>query len=261
MPKPNTAVLVLPMFEETVRYASEGVESAVSDVRGWDFVSLVGSLASKESFREAVGTADPSFIVGVGHGLPYEFTGDDKQVIMRVGDDVSYLKGRVVYLLSCYTGQELGRYLVERGARSFIGYTHPFMFVVKGSSDPLSDAYGKYFFEPVNALLDTLLTGGSVGEAINRSRLVYNSLIDSLGASGWDYAPSLMAFLINDRDGLVGYGDMNATVGSGSIIRTSTTSQYAPLLASVVTYALTGNPVYSILAGVLVKALRGRASS
>jgi len=72
-----------------------------------------------------------NFITGVGHGDPTTFTGQNKQVLWKVGQyDPSECEGKVIKLLSCLCGKELGPDLIRNGARAFQGYTELFGWFV-----------------------------------------------------------------------------------------------------------------------------------
>ena len=260
MPRPNVAVLVLPNYEDAVRYASKAVAGISGSVRGWDIYALIGDEAVREAFERAVSAYDPALVVGVGHGSPSEYTGQCRESVLWECSD-GLVRGRVIYLLSCSTGKVLGPDLVGKGAEAFIGYVEDFMFISSGEADPLADPVARYFFEPVAELLARLYTGSTVGEAVSKSKELYNSLIDHLSRLGVSWAPAVMALLIHDRDALTALGDTAAVVATypAAVVAPAAVdvkSVVTVAVTSLITYLATGNPAVSAAVGVGFGALR-----
>ena len=267
MPRPNVAVLVLPNYEDAVRYASRAVADVSGSVRGWDIYALIGDEAVREAFEGAVRTYDPSLIVGAGHGKPSEYIGQYREPVLWECSD-GLVRGRVIYLLSCSTGKVLGPDLVSKGAEAFIGYVEDFMFISSGGADPLTDPVARYFFEPVAKLLTDIFTGASVGDAVSNSKTLYNSLIDHLSRLGVSWAPAVIALLIHDRDALTALGDTSAVAATYPATVVARAPDLGALVAAVVTsaitYLATGNPVASAMVGLgfgALRKLRGTAPS
>ena len=79
------------------------------------------------------------------------------------------------------------------------------------NGDPYEDEFAEGFYRSTNKFFETLLDGKTLQEAENESIAEYNKWIDYWTSSGHPYAPDAIKWLIHDRDGLVIYGDPNAS--------------------------------------------------
>jgi len=167
---------------------------------------LSGDVARRADFTGAIRLEDPLFFLGMGHGSPTKFTGQDLEVLMEacVNDDL--MAGRAVYLLSCYTGLELGPSCVRKGCLSFLGYDHLFGFVVVEPYDPATDPYAKSFQLSSNSIPLTLIRGGTTGRARWRAIVEFDRQIDYWARSEDPYASLVIQWLAHDRDALVLHG-------------------------------------------------------
>ncbi len=97
------------------------------------------------------------------------FTGQNEAVILEVGKyDPKEVKGKVIKLLSCQTGVELGPDLIKNGAASFAGYTDDFVWVCDSdlASTPWADKeFAGKCLMPVIDGLNALLDGKTAREA------------------------------------------------------------------------------------------------
>jgi intein/homing endonuclease len=140
------------------------------------------------------------------------FTGQNYNYIWWVCD-CRELRGRVVYLLSCLTGQQLGPDIVRnKGAWCYIGYKVEFAWVQAAYIDPLSDRYGRSFFEPVLEIINRLADGYTTGAAYKSSIDKWNYWINYWSGSRDPVAPLVLQLLLWDRDGQILIGDENARI-------------------------------------------------
>lgn len=129
-------------------------------------VPLYGALDRRKPFQLSAPQSD--IIIGMGHGDVDTFTGQNENLILKVGEyDPSEIKGKVVKLLSCQTGVTLGPDLISNGARSYLGYTDDYLWVCDSDkvSTPWSDHLASPFLLPVVDSINTLLNGKTIEEA------------------------------------------------------------------------------------------------
>ena len=214
MPRMGVATCIRPSFDDATRAASMALERALSYMRlKMDVSDLSGERATRSNTVADINSRDPLFVLGEGHGSPSNFTGHNKEIIFQVCD-CSELKGRVVYLVSCEAGDQLGPDMIRKGARAFIGYKKPFVWAMAAIGDPLADPYGKGAFEPVLELIYRLVDGRTAGEAYNASMDKWNQWINHWSRSTDPVAPLVLQTLINNRDCQVLLGDQNATIAA-----------------------------------------------
>jgi len=132
-------------------------------------VQLLGMLVRRLPFRLAAPQSD--IIIGAGHGDVDTFTGQNEAILLEVGNyDPREVKGKVIKLLSCQTGVELGPDLVKNGCAAFMGYTDDYVWVMDSdlASTPWADKeFAGKCLMPVVDGLNALLDGKSAGEALN----------------------------------------------------------------------------------------------
>jgi len=216
MPRLNIATCTRPDFEPATLMGNMALSHAVDYLRGRGFFvdDLAGDSAVREGVLASLAVNDPVWFFGVGHGNASTFTGQDYDRIFWTCN-CRELNGRVVYLLSCITGAELGPDMVEdKGAWCYIGYREPFSWVQERLQDPLADTYGRSFFEPVLELIYRLAEGRTTREAFNASIERWNYWIDYWSRSDDPNAPIIVMLLIHNRDIQVLFGDESATVAT-----------------------------------------------
>lgn len=86
-----------------------------------------------------LGHTKVDYISGAGHGEYDRFKGFHDFVVWDTANTLPRLNGVIVHLFSCQTARELGRSMLEAGARAFWGYQENFRFRRKKS--PPSDLY------------------------------------------------------------------------------------------------------------------------
>jgi len=131
-------------------------------------VQLLSVLVRRLPFRLAVPQSD--IIVGAGHGDVDAFTGQHEDVLLEVGKyDPKEVKGKVIKLISCQCGVELGPDLVRNGCVAFMGYMDDYVWVMDSdyASTPWDDKMAATSLMPVVEGLNTLLNGETAGEALN----------------------------------------------------------------------------------------------
>ena len=168
---------------------------------------LYGPISRRPFFSLFAPSSD--VIIGTGHGMTDEYTAQDESLIWKVGQyDPREVKGKVIKLVSCFTGAQLGPDLVANGAKCFMGYDDDLTWIVDANyfAVPWNDPDAKLAFMPIVNSLQALLSGSTCGDAMAIERQGY---IDSLSKTS---SPLIMACLAFDLAHTVILGDENATV-------------------------------------------------
>ena len=98
--------------------------------QGLKLTRLAGRLAMRILFRVRAQRKAVLFITGMGHGSERVFTGHDCKTLLEVGNYAAQeVENKIIHLLSCKTGAELGPDTVKNGAIAFFGYAEDFIFV------------------------------------------------------------------------------------------------------------------------------------
>ena len=106
-------------------------------------------------------------IIGVGHGDSSSFCGHNNQVIMDTLS-IPSVKGKVVVLIACETGQVLGPELIKAGAASYIGFKEDLVWVMDAdlALTPWADReFAAPVMMPITNCVNTVLDGKTTGEA------------------------------------------------------------------------------------------------
>ena len=128
--------------------------------------TLYGMIDRRVPFRLSAPQSD--LIIGVGHGDVDSFTGQNEVMLLKVGQYESReIEGKVVKLLSCQTGVELGPDLIANGCAAYLGYTDDFLWVCDADRVvvPWSDPLAAPSLMPAIDSINALLSGKSVREA------------------------------------------------------------------------------------------------
>ena len=141
--------------------------------KGVTVYDLVGDKSNRARVESYMRKKSPSLVFLNGHGAENVVTGhNDSPLISSVDTSLSLYSGSVVYARSCRSGVGLGPALVASGATAYIGYTDDFIFFRRDdfTTTPLRDPVAKYFLEPSNLIVSTLLKGKTTREAQKRSK-------------------------------------------------------------------------------------------
>lgn len=88
-----------------------------------------GPQSSRASVAPALTAADVNYVTASGHGFENRFTGQDGLSLFEIGQYApAEVHGKIIHLLACLTGQELGADLVAKGCAAFFGYDVVFVF-------------------------------------------------------------------------------------------------------------------------------------
>jgi hypothetical protein len=138
---------------------------------------LYGPIARRPFFGMFAPSSD--LILAAGHGETNEYTAQGESLIWRVGQyHPEEVKGKVIKLVSCLCGQQLGPDLVSNGgARTFLGYDDDVTWVVDSaySAHPWDDPYAQSCFMPIIDGINTLLDGATAAESLSVEKAGYEA--------------------------------------------------------------------------------------
>jgi len=148
-----------------------------------------------------------------GHGGRKAVTGCMNEVILAVvgydpelGKNIvhqnpDWVKGRIVFLLTCNSGLELAPKLAENDAATVVGFKRDYIFV-SDNDKPEQDLRSKPFFlAPIQFPL-ILARGGTVLEAVSSVENAYNHFIEQAELKG-DFEQA--KYLNFDLENMVAY--------------------------------------------------------
>lgn len=204
-----------PNHDETTNYLFYWSVSVVKAARkrGFSVYDLAGNKANKKQFDSFLKSKKPTLLFLNGHGNATTITGQNLEPLLEVGRK-STVAETIIYARSCDAAIILGKELIKEGAKSFIGYNQKFIFGYTPSkiTRPLTDGLAKFFLEPSNLIVTTMIKGQTMQTAQNRSKKAMLKNIEEMSLFS---APKenkyAVRWLWSNYKSQVLYGDAEAT--------------------------------------------------
>lgn len=186
----KTLLITHPRHDTITSYLYDFSQSVIQTLKaggGVHIALLEQNAVTRERFEFTVSKEEPQMIFLNGHGARDCVAGFRDEIILDK-HNVSLMKGRIVYALACDSLAELGRMAVEAGSRAYIGYFAEFMLVHDPSREatPSKDRNALPFRQACVTMLNSLVFGNTVEEAILKTKQKYQQLIQSYGTSADD---------------------------------------------------------------------------
>ena len=119
-----------------------------------------------------------------GHGNQMAVVGQE-EIILSTSNGTELLKGKTIFVRACDAGVILGKEIMTKGAKGFIGYIQPFIFPIDKESfnNPLEDKLAAPVLDCSNQVGLSLIKGKSAEEANKDSLDKYAETIDQYSSS------------------------------------------------------------------------------
>lgn len=181
--------------------------------KAFQVTDLSGIKANQVDFTNRVRKTNPSLLFFNGHGSETTIKGQDEKTLVSTRKDLSLLKNRIIFARSCSSAAKLGPKSLLKGAKAFIGYKEPFIFMTEAEmvTKPLADRTAALFLKPSNLVATTLIKGHSSLEANMRAKKAFERNIRKLLTSETEKEDaSVLRFLYWDMRHQVCLGDPHA---------------------------------------------------
>jgi hypothetical protein len=167
-------LLTAPRHDNTTEYLavfSIPIENLCNE-KGILCKALRDESANKEEFVKALNKLDCSMVFLNGHGSEETIAGHKDEILIKVGENESLLKDRIVYARSCEAASFLGEKAVEKSKGCFIGYILPFEFYFDETwaANPIKDNTARLFLESSNLVPSSIIKGNSTNESHERAK-------------------------------------------------------------------------------------------
>lgn len=196
-----------------LHYFGKEIIEIVKSTKDIHVTDLEGDKANRELFEKTVKKENPGLIFLNGHGDRKCVYGHSDESILDK-NNIKMTKNKIIYALSCDSLEELGLIAIDIGAKAYIGYKGRFMIIRDHTREasPQKDRNSLPFKRACTALIDSLVFGLSVKEAIKKTKEEYLHSIRSYGTSEDIYgdAPLIRFALAWNLEFLDAYGDSNA---------------------------------------------------
>lgn len=209
-------MITLPDFDNTTNYLSQWCEVCLDYAKknGIDYIDLRSERATSKEFESVIKKKQPKLVILNGHGNEEMVTGHKCIPLIQINKNEPLLMNKIVYAISCKSAQKLGISCVKNGTLAYIGYNEDFIFIFDKTKtfDPSEDELARYFLEPSNEVILSLLKGNTAKQAFDNSQLAYNKKIEKLLSSEAPVASdNLLWLLFWDRDNQAIIGDGNSS--------------------------------------------------
>jgi len=163
---------------------SKEIVKTLKNTKDIHVTDLEGKKSNRKNVEKSLFKENPKLVFLNGHGNKYEVAGYKEEIILD-SNNIELLKDKIVYALSCDSLEELGAKAVEKGAKAYVGYKAKFMMVRDPSrvGTPRKDKNVLPFRRACCAMINSLVFGSSVHDAIERTKNEYRDSIRSYGTS------------------------------------------------------------------------------
>jgi len=180
----QTLLITRPNYDEATTYLFHWSKPVIKLVKkkGNRVVDLAGKKVNRKEFIGRLKKISPDFLFLNGHGNQTTIFGQDNEALLTTKDKLKALKKLIIYSRSCNCASLLGPHCLNNGAKAFIGYKQPFIFIYNPSlsTRPLTDSLAELFLNPSNIVITTLLKGQPPEEADKRSKKAFQKNIQKL---------------------------------------------------------------------------------
>ena len=185
-------LITRPVHDRETSYLysfSKGIVKIAKSDRGIHVTDLPGKNANRANLEASLEAVCPRLIFLNGHGDKNTVWGHNDEIIFDE-ENVALAKNNIVYALACNSLIGLGKFAVKKkGVEAYIGYADEFMWIGEPSrsSSVDKDKSAAPFRRACHVLINSLLSGESVGMAIKHTQKMYKKLIKTYGTSEDDY--------------------------------------------------------------------------
>lgn len=177
-------LITRPRYDPTTHYLFHWSQKVIDFARkrNIDIIDLRGKRANKKELTSIIAKRCPRLVLFNGHGSEDSISGQDNEILVKIGENEDLLKNKIIYALSCETGKSLGPKSISRGTVSYLGYDEVFIFYYSNDkiNRPLKDKRAELFLGPSNQMAISLLKGYTTGDAHQRSQKSFLKNIQQL---------------------------------------------------------------------------------
>ncbi len=179
-------LLTRPRYDRPTHYLFYWAGLLIDEAkkRGIEVIDLDKSKAKKKKLHSYLAKQPIDVVILNGHGNQEAVAGQE-EIILSIGNGTDLLKNKTVFVRACDAGVILGKEIMRNGAKGFIGYIQPFMFLIDKDSlnKPLEDELAAPVLECSNQVGTSLIKGKSATEAQKDSIDKYAKMIDGFSSS------------------------------------------------------------------------------
>jgi hypothetical protein len=179
-------LLTRPRYDTPTHYLFYWAGLLIDEAKkkGIKFIDLDKNKAKQKRLHSYLAKQPIDVVILNGHGNQEAVAGQD-EIILSTNNGTELLKGKTIFIRACDAGVILGREIMTKGARGFIGYIQPFIFPIDRDyfNKPLEDQLAAPVLDCSNQVGLSLIKGKSAEEANKDSLNKYAETIDRYSSS------------------------------------------------------------------------------
>jgi hypothetical protein len=162
-----------------------------------NIIELTSKMIQNEIvINQRISEIDTSFVfIAFTHGSDSELTGSKNIPYVAVGKNDNLFKDTLFYCFSCKTGVILGKEIINKKGKCFVGHTKE----VYASN---ISKYQHLFYQPILFFWMNFISGNTIFSCVQAKKEEYTRIIDNIYEEDMFHA----SYLMNNRDSLVVYG-------------------------------------------------------
>ena len=205
-------LITRPEHDYATRYLSAWSEKLFDLIKskGYSIIDLYRKRANRKEIESVLSKRNPDLVIIKGHGGDDAVYVQEKDLLIKAGDNSSLLSDKITYAISCRSARILGKEIAQNAETAYIGYQEDFvlLYLEKYRTQPVKDDLAGLFLNPSNLVVTTLLKGHSAKESALRAQQEFLRSIQRLLTSKIKSEDSsALRYLVWDMKNLVLCGE------------------------------------------------------
>ncbi len=166
-----------PAHDPLTCYLSAWSEELIEKFKGDEnlrILELKERDVSRARVTDVIRKERPQLIIFNGHGDEKSIKGYELEILVQIDDNEEILKNKIVHVMSCRTGKELGPRCISIGGLAYIGYKENFKIAYlanrETNGDKRTDSYASFILGPAFTTILSLMEGKKTEEAYKLSQ-------------------------------------------------------------------------------------------
>ncbi len=210
-----------PYVDEATKYGSYHLRKLAGWLAAQKIKTVYMRNAILPQLEQNLEEYDPTLVIMGGHGGSKGVLGINDHVILGTPtfdpelnikilySNTDWMKDRIVYLFTCFSGRELAQKLIDAGAKAVVAYKSAFIFTTASTLEPSEDYVAEPYFNAALQLPIQLALDHTLHESIKTMEDTYMFHVEQAEAKGDELQAK---YLYHDAVNIVALGDLNATL-------------------------------------------------
>jgi len=210
-----------PYVDEATKYGSYHLRELANWLTTQRIKTVYMRNAILSQFWRNLQDYDPALVIMGGHGGSKGVLGINDHVILGtstfdpelgmkiLASNTEWMKDRIVYLFTCFSGRVLAQKLIDAGAKAVVAYKSAFIFNTASSLEPSEDYVAEPYFNAALQLPIQLALDNTLHESVELMMNTYMLHVEAAEARGDELQAK---YLNHDAVNIVALGDLDVTL-------------------------------------------------